>query len=131
MRRTLSPLAAAFVLAVAAACAQADDAPSIAAPALASRIAAGDAPRILDVRTPEEFARGHVPGALNVPYTELPSRLGGLGLAPGDEVVVYCERGPRAVAASEVLRGAGYTDVLLLEGHMGAWRSDARPCEGC
>ncbi|MEN8183561.1 MAG: rhodanese-like domain-containing protein [Myxococcota bacterium] len=96
---------------------------------LAARIASGSAPRILDVRTPGEFAAGHIPGAINVPHDELGDRLSSLDLAPTEEIVVHCERGGRAAAAESILRSAGYTRVRDLDGHMQAWRSQGRPVE--
>jgi len=108
------------------------DAASISGPALAERIAAGDAPLVLDVRTPAEFASGHVPGAVNIPHTELPARLDELGSDRDREVVVYCESGRRAGWAEQALREAGFTRVHHLEGDMRAWRSDGDlPCQGC
>lgn len=97
---------------------------------LVSRLG-GDPPLVLDVRSPEEFASGHVPGAVNIPHAELGERLAEL---PGDrhgEVVVYCERGGRAARAEDLLHEAGYTAVRHLEGDMAAWRRDRLPCEGC
>ncbi|MDH3687767.1 MAG: rhodanese-like domain-containing protein [Myxococcales bacterium] len=97
--------------------------------ALAARIEAGSAPVILDVRTPEEFAAGHLQGAVNVPHDQLAARLAGLGLDPSAEVVVHCERGGRAKAAEAVLHQAGFTRVVDLEGHMKGWRAAGLPTE--
>ena len=82
---------------------------------------------VLDVRTPEEFASGHVPGAVNIPHTELADRLSEVRVSKDSPVVVYCERGGRAGQAAEVLLTAGYSDVLHLAGDMSAWRSAGRP----
>jgi rhodanese-related sulfurtransferase len=87
------------------------------------------APFVLDVRTPEEFASGHVPGAQNVPIDELASRTGELEAQREREVVVYCERGPRARKAADALVAAGFTDVKLLAGHMSGWRDAGLPTE--
>jgi rhodanese-related sulfurtransferase len=84
---------------------------------------------VLDVRTPEEFASGHVPGAQNVPIDELASRTGELEAQREREVVVYCERGPRARKAADALVAAGFTDVKLLAGHMSGWRDTGLPTE--
>jgi phage shock protein E len=92
---------------------------------LASAGQAG-APLVLDVRSPEEFASGHVPGAWNVEYDEVAARLGELG--PAREVVVYCERGGRAAKAEEVLREAGFA-VRHLTGDMSGWRAAGHPIE--
>ena len=92
-------------------------------------IDAGSAPLLLDVRTPEEFASGHVPGALNIPYDELAARTGELAARRAEEVVVYCETGRRAARAADVLATAGFGDVRLLDGHMRAWRDAGLPTE--
>ena len=85
------------------------------------------APLLLDVRTPDEFASGHVPGAVNVPIDQLAARTGELDAQR--EVVVYCERGGRAAKAADALTAAGFTDVKLLSGHMSGWRDAGLPTE--
>jgi rhodanese-related sulfurtransferase len=62
---------------------------------------------VLDVRTPEEFAAGHVPGSRNVPLDELPARLAELSSLKDKDVVLYCRTGRRAAAAGQTLRRAG------------------------
>lgn len=72
---------------------------------------------LVDVRTPEEFAGGHLDGARNVPLDALTARVTEL---PRDRaVVVYCRSGARSARAAAVLRGAGH-DVRDL-GPMSAW----------
>jgi len=85
---------------------------------------------LLDVRRPDEFAAGHVPGAVNVPHDQLASRLAELGVDRDAPVVVYCESGRRAGMATEVLLGAGFEDVRHLVGDMAGWRESGRPQEG-
>ncbi len=94
---------------------------------LAERIREGSAPFILDVRSRREYAAGHIPGAFNIPHRELSQRLDELNGDKSAEVVVYCQTGPRAVSAEQVLAGAGYTNVRDLEGHMRAWRRAGHP----
>lgn len=84
---------------------------------------------ILDVRQPEEFRVGHVPGAINVPQEHLAGRLDELEATPDTPVVVYCERGGRASKAASLLLDAGYRDVLHLEGDMSGWRAAGRPID--
>ena len=85
-------------------------------------IEAGNSPRFVDVRTPKEYASGHVPGAINIPRDQLASRLAWLEDAR-DRLVVYCERGPRATAAVATLVNAGFTGVRHLKGDMAGWRA--------
>ena len=119
------------LLAVVLSCARGVVAPrtTIEPAELAARISKAGAPVVLDVRTPEEFASGHIPGAVNVPLSDLKKRLGELGLSPTAEVVVHCEGGGRAETAEEILREAGYKDVRDLTGHMRAWRDAGYPVE--
>ncbi len=73
------------------------------------------APHLLvDVRTPEEYAGGHLANAVNIPLDQLGARLGEV---PTDmPVVLYCRSGNRSAQAAGILNGAGYTQVLDLGG---------------
>lgn len=76
--------------------------------------------RLVDVRTPEEYADGHLPGAVNIPVDELGRRLDELG--PRDKpVVVYCASGVRSASAARILAAAGFSAVHNL-GAMSNWR---------
>ena len=90
--------------------------------ALLERITRGDAPAVLDVRSPAEFAAGHVPGAVNVPFTKVLSGSDDGGALKSEPVVVYCGHGPRAWLAGEALRWRGYARIIYMTGHMAAWR---------
>ena len=82
---------------------------------------------VLDVRTPQEYAEGHVPGAVNVPHDQLASRLAEV---PKDkDVVLYCKSGRRAGIAADVLAANGYMRLSHLEGDMPAWIEKGRPVE--
>lgn len=128
-----APRSATVVLALSfAAVACAGPAPEetvLSAAELASRIEAESAPLILDVRTVDEFEAGHIPGALNIPYDELPTRLAELPIGKSDAVIVYCRTGRRAGVAATTLGEAGYTRVVDLEGHWQTWQSRGLPTE--
>jgi rhodanese-related sulfurtransferase len=82
---------------------------------------------VLDVRTPQEYAEGHVPGAVNVPQDQLASRLAEV---PKDkDVVIYCRSGRRSALAADVLAANGYSRLSHLEGDMNAWLAKGRPVE--
>ena len=119
------------LVAVASSCVRGEAAPgtSIEPSELAARLSSETAPVILDVRSPDEFASGHIPDAVNVPVAELSDRLVALGLSPTQEIVVHCQRGGRAAAAESILRDAGYANVRDLSGHMEAWRAGGYPLE--
>jgi rhodanese-related sulfurtransferase len=80
---------------------------------------------LLDVRTPQEFAEGHIAGAVNVPYDLLATRLA--EVPKNKDVVLYCRSGRRAGIAAEVLAANGYTRLSHLEGDMIAWTEKGRP----
>lgn len=88
---------------------------AISREALAERLRAGLV-TVLDVRSPDEFAQGHLPGARNIPFRELEERLG--ELPPDAEIVAYC-RGPYCVYAVEAvaaLRAKGFSALRLEDG---------------
>jgi rhodanese-related sulfurtransferase len=70
---------------------------------------------LVDVRTPQEYAGGHISGAVNIPVDDLRSRLGEL---PHDrEVAVYCQMGQRGYLAVRILAQAGFKVVNLGGGY--------------
>jgi rhodanese-related sulfurtransferase len=95
---------------------------AISPAALLDRIGRGEAPVVLDVRSPGEFAAGHVPGAVNVPFTRILAASDDVRAQKSKTVVVYCGHGPRAWLAGEALRWRGYARVTYLRGHMAGWR---------
>ncbi|HEY5934487.1 MAG TPA: rhodanese-like domain-containing protein [Kofleriaceae bacterium] len=77
-------------------------------------IASGAA--IIDVRTPDEFAEGHLERAINIPVQELPQRVADVERHLGGDktarLVLYCASGQRAGKAKQQLDAAGYTNVV-------------------
>ncbi len=102
-------------------------APSITPSSLHERRAAGTAPLVIDVRTPAEFAAGHIPGAVNIPFDRVAERISEVEAPHG--VALYCMVGPRARKGEEALLAAGYAPVFHLEGGMAAWRASGLPIE--
>ena len=106
--------------------------------------------KLLDTRTPEEFLGqsetnlrpGHIPGALNVPHSDMTGAMGKLliepkllhgrlaaaGITPADSVVAYCRSGIRASLAYLSMRHAGY-DVRLYDGSYAEWMESNHPVE--
>jgi rhodanese-related sulfurtransferase len=103
-------------------------APSISAAELQARRESGAAPVVIDVRTPEEYASGHIPGAVNVPFDEVAQRIAEIDAPHG--VALYCMVGPRARRGESALIAAGYEQVLHLEGGLAAWKAAGLPVEG-
>jgi len=71
---------------------------------------------VIDVRTPEEFADGHVKGSLNIPVesADFAQRIGELD--PGATYAVYCRSGNRSAIATAEMATLGYVHVYDLEG---------------
>ena len=84
---------------------------------------------VLDVRTPAEYAAGHVPGARNVSHDQLPAKLAVLSALKDKEVVLYCRSGRRTAIAEQTLRGAGFSKLRHLEGDWLAWEAEKKPVE--
>ena len=106
---------------------QSNDAPSISATELHTRRESGVAPVVIDVRTPEEYASGHIPGAVNIPFDQVAQRIAEVDAPHG--VALYCMVGPRARKGESALLGAGYEAVLHLEGGLAAWQAAGFPVE--
>lgn len=71
------------------------------------KLDAGEDVQVVDIRSPEEYEDGHIPGAINVPMAELPSRVDDLEW--GDDVVVACPVGQSSVQAARLI--GSYEDV--------------------
>jgi phage shock protein E len=120
---TIALLAAALAFA-----AQAAGPEAIEPQALGERIAWADRSLVvLDVRTPAEFAAGHVPGAINIPHTELASRVAELDASRDSDIVVYCRSGARAATALGVLENSGFKRLFHLQGDYTRWSEEKRP----
>ncbi|NEQ98825.1 MAG: rhodanese-like domain-containing protein [Cyanothece sp. SIO2G6] len=104
--------------------------PTIAPQTLLQQINTNTAPLVLDVRTADEFAAGHVPSAVNIPIQALDERFGELrAIAKSDPIVVYCERGVRANRAKTMLNEAEFGTILHLAGDMQQWRRNDFPVD--
>jgi rhodanese-related sulfurtransferase len=95
--------------------------PGVVDGATAQALAAAGA-RLVDVRTPGEYATGHLPGAVNVPYDQVAARLDELGPRDG-AIVLYCRSGRRTGIAAATLQQLGFTRVYDLQG-MTNWPGD-------
>lgn len=111
----------------------ADDAAAIPAPAgqvttlapaeLADMVEAGTV-RLIDVRTPEEFAEGSIPGAVNVPLDQFDPAA--IVDEPGKETVLFCRSDRRSGLAAEKLAAERGETVRHLDGGILAWIADGQ-----
>lgn len=100
---------------------------------------------IVDVRSADEYNAGHIPGAVNMPYTEnavmadanvylapeeLRARYEALGMTDGMRAITYCTTGARGSVGAFAMRLAGFSDVALYAGSWDEWSADpAAPVE--
>jgi rhodanese-related sulfurtransferase len=96
--------------------------------ALQAALGAQQVPILVDVRSPEEFASGHVAGAKNIPLPELGARLGELAPYKDGEVWLICEVGGRSARAASLVSAQGFKAVDV-GGGTAAWRAQGLPLE--
>ncbi|MCF2857940.1 rhodanese-like domain-containing protein [Pseudoalteromonas sp. SMS1] len=82
--------------------------------------------KIVDVRTPEEFAAGHIKGAINIPYDQIEAQSAKLETLKSDTLVVYCRSGRRASIFEGILQKRGFK-LKHLEGDYLAWKAAQLP----
>jgi len=80
---------------------------------------------LVDVREPNEFTAGHVPGAINLPLSRFDPAA--LPKPEGKQVVVMCRSGHRAGQAQAIAAAAGRTDVVDYAGSMNEWTAKGGP----
>ncbi|NJL93574.1 MAG: rhodanese-like domain-containing protein [Anaerolineae bacterium] len=99
---------------------------AVRVPDLETEVASDAAPFLVDVRTADEYAEGHLEGAINVPLQTLTQNL---ALLPAQDtnIVIYCGSGHRSALAAQALAMLGYTNVRSLLGGTNAWTNSNLP----
>ena len=82
---------------------------------------------VLDVRSAQEFATGHLPNAKNIPLNELDSRIKEIEKSKSNVVITVCASGIRSSNAVAVLNKAGFEQAFSLDGGVKAWQSQGLP----
>ena len=82
---------------------------------------------VLDVREPDEYDQGALPGAIHIPRGHLESQVEGRLPDHDVPVVVYCAGGVRSAFAAKTLQELGYSDVVSMGGGFGRWKDEGRP----
>lgn len=95
---------------------------------LKGNLDAGKVPVLVDVRTAQEFASGHVKGSVHIPVDQLKGRLSELETYKGQDVYVICRSGNRSRAASITLVDAGFAPINVAGGVV-AWQGAGYPTE--
>ena len=99
----------------------------ISAPELAQRLQ--EPANLVDVRTPEEFRRGHIAGATLLPLQTLTPQQAAKTIDPARPTVLICQASPRAFRAAQALLQWGFDNLMVLEGGMNAWQQAGLPIE--
>jgi rhodanese-related sulfurtransferase len=86
-----------------------------------------DAAKLIDLRSPNEFADGHITGSINIPYADIEDRLHEIKLQEGKSLVLICDSGSQSANAGEVINKSGYQNTIILSGGIGAWKLDNLP----
>jgi molybdopterin/thiamine biosynthesis adenylyltransferase/rhodanese-related sulfurtransferase len=81
---------------------------------------------VLDVREPDEYEQGALPGAIHIPRGHLESQIENKVTDRSAPVVIYCAGGNRSVFAAETLGQLGYTDVVSVAGGFNRWKNEGR-----
>jgi rhodanese-related sulfurtransferase len=102
--------------------------PEVEPAALQSRVSNGEQIVVIDVREPDEFARGKIPGAHTIPRGVLEMQVDGR-LPRESTVVLYCGGGARSALACRSLADMGYDKVENLHGGWQAWVNSGLPVE--
>jgi molybdopterin/thiamine biosynthesis adenylyltransferase/rhodanese-related sulfurtransferase len=82
---------------------------------------------LLDVREPDEYEQGAIPGAVHLPRGNLEFQVEGRLPDKGAPIVVYCAGGVRSVFAAKTMAELGYQDVVSLTGGFNRWKDQGRP----
>ena len=105
-----------------------EGAPAVEEADIATLAARPETSVLLDVREPEEFTRGHIPGAINLPQADLATRLD--TLSRDRPLFVVCKGGYRSRRAAQFLAQRGFAQVYSVAGGTDAWREEEHPLEG-
>jgi rhodanese-related sulfurtransferase len=82
-------------------------------------------PQVVDLRNTDEFAKGSLPNARNIPAGKVAERVG--DLKKDKPVLLVCATGTSAGRTAALLRGQGFSDVYVLGGGLAAWREAGLP----
>ncbi len=86
-------------------------------------------PIIVDVRSTSEYNAGHIPQAQHIPFWQSFTTDALDNKEKQEEILLYCEHGPRAGIAKFAYFMAGFENIRYVEGHMTAWRKAGLPME--
>lgn len=83
----------------------------------------------LDIRSNNEFANGHITGAINIPEADLEKRVNDLTKYKEKEIIVYCQTGVRTGKSCKILKRNEFNNISTLSGGLTAWTNENYPIE--
>ncbi|AMJ75499.1 MULTISPECIES: rhodanese-like domain-containing protein [Alteromonas] len=84
---------------------------------------------LIDVRSPSDFADGHIPGAINMPQENINDYLTELEGHKDKPIIIYCQSGTQAKLAMKFLKDLDFSEVMHLEGDMLGWNASQMPID--
>ncbi|HUU12393.1 MAG TPA: rhodanese-like domain-containing protein [Terriglobia bacterium] len=94
---------------------------------LSKQLGEGKKVLVIDVRSPEEFESGHIPGATNIPIEDLSERIGEMKVSKDTTIVTVCEHGGRSSRAALELQKLGYKSSSFCK--LESWKKEGRKTE--
>lgn len=93
---------------------------SVAPKDLQKMISSGIDFTLIDIRDKGQYDKGHIPGAISIPFPELPSRLGAFDRA--GNIVIYCKSGPWSRVSYKEMQKEGFSNVKILQNGIVGWK---------
>ena len=82
---------------------------------------------VIDLRSADEFAQGHLPSARNLPFSELEAKIGQFVKNKGNPLLLVCQTGQQSRKAERIVKDAGFAEVHVLHGGVNAWQQAGMP----
>ncbi len=79
---------------------------------------------VIDVREYDEFNKGHIESAVNLPLSKIKDHTASLEAYKNNQVLIICQEGSRSSSAGKIITKAGLNDVFVITGGMQAWQED-------
>jgi rhodanese-related sulfurtransferase len=82
---------------------------------------------VIDLRSADDFAGGHLPSSRNLPFSELEAKIGQFVKNRSNPVLLVCQSGQQSNKAAGIVKNAGFAEVHVLDGGVNAWQQAGMP----
>jgi rhodanese-related sulfurtransferase len=79
---------------------------------------------VIDVRELDEFNKGHIEGAVNLPLSKIKEQISSFDAYKNNQVLIVCQDGTRSATTGKIITKAGHKDVFVITGGMQSWQED-------